>query len=139
MTALNSKEKEGLRMFMDIGCTTCHVGATLGGTMLQKFPLIGTDYKTLTGSIIDDKGKFKFNNIEADKYLFKVPSLFNITEMYPYFHDGSIKDLSSAIKIMAKLQLNKDLTDNQVQSIMDFLGALKAEIPAILIQETKLP
>lgn len=139
MTALNSKEKEGLRMFMDIGCTTCHVGATLGGTMLQKFPLIGTDYKTLTGSIIDDKGKFQSTNIEADKYLFKVPSLLNITETYPYFHDGSVKDLSSTIKIMAKLQLNKDLSDNQVQSIMDFLGALKAEIPASLIQEPKLP
>lgn len=139
MTALSNKEKEGLKTFMDVGCTTCHIGATLGGTMLQKFPLIGADYKTLTGSKIDDKGKFQSTNIEADKYLFKVPSLLNITETYPYFHDGSVVDLNSAIKIMAKLQLNKDLSDIQMQSIKDFLGALKAEIPPSLSQEPKMP
>ena len=36
-TALTASETAGLRTFLDVGCATCHSGAALGGTMLQKF------------------------------------------------------------------------------------------------------
>jgi cytochrome c peroxidase len=129
-TALNEQEVKGLSTFMASGCTTCHSGSLAGGTMMQKFPLIGTDYKTLTGSTNDDKGKMEVTKLEADKYLFKVASLRNIAETGPYFHDGSVTELDKAVSIMAKLQLGKDLTPEQTTDITVFLKTLTGELPA---------
>ncbi len=39
--ALTTEEKQGLLTFMDAGCTACHSGVVLGGTMYQKFGLAG--------------------------------------------------------------------------------------------------
>ena len=131
--ALTDEEKEGLNTFINVGCTSCHNGATLGGTMFQKFGTFG-DYWELTKSEKIDNGKFDVTGNESDKYVFKVPSLRNVEKTYPYFHDGSVADLSEAVKIMAKLQLNKDLTDKEVKSIVTFLKTLTADIPNELKQ-----
>ena len=61
--------------------------------------------------------------------MFKVTSLRNIVKTAPYFHDGGVESLSESVKIMAKLQLNKDLTDEQVVEISTFLKALTGEVP----------
>ncbi|RUA08636.1 MAG: cytochrome-c peroxidase [Flavobacteriia bacterium] len=127
--ALNEKELKGLQLFIDKGCITCHNGNALGGKMFQKFGLYG-NYWEYTKSKSIDKGKAEVSKKEADNYIFKTPSLRNITKTYPYFHDGSVKDLKEAIKIMGKLQVNKDLTDDEVQSIYDFLETLTGEVPA---------
>ncbi|KAA3639404.1 MAG: cytochrome-c peroxidase, partial [Bacteroidetes bacterium] len=68
-------------------------------------------------------------NIPADKKLFKVPSLRNVTRTAPYFHDGSVADLHQAVKIMAKAQLNTDLPDEEIDDIVAFLHALTGELP----------
>ncbi len=127
--ALNEKEIKGLQLFIDKGCTTCHSGNALGGNMFQKFGLFG-NYWEYTKSKSVDKGKAEVSKKEGDNYIFKTPSLRNITKTYPYFHDGSVGDLKEAIKIMGKLQLNKDLTDEEVSSIYDFMEALTGEVPA---------
>jgi cytochrome c peroxidase len=67
---------------------------------------------------------------EADKYIFKVPSLRNVEKTYPYFHDGSVPELDKAITIMAKLQLGKDLTPEQTTDIAAFIKTLTSDIPA---------
>ncbi|MGV6860122.1 MAG: cytochrome-c peroxidase [Putridiphycobacter sp.] len=126
--ALTDAEKEGLNTFIEVGCTSCHSGPGLGGHMFQKFGTFG-DYWELTKSEKIDLGKFDVTANEADKYIFKVPSLRNVEKTYPYFHDGSVNDLGEAVKIMAKLQLNKDLTDEEVESIVTFLKTLTADIP----------
>ncbi|MEN8187205.1 MAG: cytochrome-c peroxidase [Bacteroidota bacterium] len=128
-TALNEKEKEGLQLFIDKGCTTCHIGNVLGGNMYQKFGLYG-DYWEMTKSEKIDNGRFEVSKQEGDKFIFKTPSLRNIEKTYPYFHDGSVKDLNEAVKIMAKAQLNKELTDAEVESIVAFLSTLTGEVPA---------
>ena len=132
--ALNDKEKRGLQTYMDSGCVTCHSGVLLGGNMYQKFGLFG-DYWEHTQSEKIDNGKFDVTDNQADKYIFKVPSLRNIEKTGPYFHDGSISDLSDAIRIMAKTQVNKDLTDTQIIEIQDFLATLTADIPSELKDE----
>ncbi len=98
--ALTDEEKKGLITFMDAGCTTCHNGTAIGGNMLQKFPLFGDEYLSLTGSKKDDKGVMEVSKNEKDKHMFKVPSLRNINKTAPYFHDGSVASLNQAIKIM---------------------------------------
>lgn len=127
-TILTEQEKRGWVTFVESGCTSCHSGVLLGGSMFQKFGVFG-DYWTLTKSPKVDNGRYEVTKNEADKYMFKVPSLRNVEKTWPYFHDGSVKDLNEAIKIMAKLQLNKDLTTEQVTDIAAFLKTLTADIP----------
>ena len=69
--------------------------------MYQKFGLAG-NYWDFTKSQKIDNGRFLVTKNEADKYLFKVPSLRNIEKTHPFFHDGSIANLNDAVKIIAK-------------------------------------
>ena len=131
--ALTDLEKEGLEKYIEVGCTTCHMGNVLGGQMYQKFGLFG-NYWDLTKSEKIDNGRFDVTQNEADKYVFKVPSLRNIEFTAPYFHDGSVSDLAESVKIMAKAELNKDLTSEDVASIVTFLKTLNGEVAAELKQ-----
>ncbi|WMJ75488.1 cytochrome-c peroxidase [Cytophagaceae bacterium ABcell3] len=132
--ALTFEEKQGLKVYMESGCTSCHSGALLGGNMLQKFGLFG-DYWTLTNSKNIDKGRYLVTNNEADKFMFKVPSLRNCEKTAPYFHDGSVESLGDAIKIMAQLNLNKELSDDDVAKIELFIATLTSELPEEVTQE----
>ena len=127
-TALSAEEIKGMETFIEVGCTSCHASNLLGGKMYQKFGVYA-DYWTLTGSENSDEGRFTVTQKETDKHMFKVPSLRNVSKTAPYFHDGSVSDLSEAIIIMSKLQLNKDLTEEQVVSIEIFLKSLTGEVP----------
>jgi len=138
LTALNEQELHGVKTFVETGCTTCHMGSLLGGNMFQKYPLFRT-HKELTGSLTDDLGKMAATKSEADKYLFKVPSLRNIAETWPYLHDGSVKELDKTVQVMAKGQLNKDLTAEQTSDISAFLKVLTAEVPANARQAPAMP
>ena len=128
-TALTASETAGLRTFMEVGCTACHTGAALGGTMLQKFG-VHADFRPLTGSSAADQGRKDVTGAEADKDMFKVPGLRNITKTAPYFHDGRVAELDKAIRIMGKVQLGKELTDQQVSDLKAFLEVLTGVIPA---------
>lgn len=125
--ALTQEQINGLEIFMDAGCTTCHGGALLGGTTFMKFGLF-TDYWPLTKSNPIDSGKYVVTHKDADLFVFKTPSLRNIEMTYPYFHDGSVADLGEAVQIMSKTEVGKDLTDEQVKSIVAFLGSLTGEL-----------
>jgi len=128
-SALTDAEKTGFNTFMEVGCMACHMGAGVGGGLYQKLGLVvpWPDQK--------DLGRFEVTKNEADKMFFKVPSLRNITKTAPYFHDGSVATLPEAVRLMAKHQLGKDLSDKDTASIVAWLGALTGEAPAELIAE----
>lgn len=126
--ALNEQEKKGLKTFIDIGCIACHTGVVLGGNMLQKFPLFGQYSDYVKGKV--DYGKYEDTKVEADKFMFFVPQLRNVAKTAPYLHNGSITNMDDAVKIMGKAQLNKDLTDEQVNDIVAFLNSLTGNVPA---------
>ena len=117
--ALTPAEKEGLETFIAKGCTACHNGVALGGSM-QKFPAVG---------------KYKYANIgdfKGDKNgMVKVPTLRNITETAPYFHNGAIWSLKEAVQEMGRTQLGMEISDADAQKIVTFFGALKGRKPAI--------
>jgi len=136
-SALTAGEKEGLDLFMKSGCITCHTGNNLGGHMYQKFGLMHP-YWEHTGSEKVDEGRFEVTQNENDKFIFKVPGLRNIAKTHPYFHDGSVADLGEAVRIMGKTQLNKDLSADEVKSIVTFLEALTGEIPASALPEKEM-
>lgn len=126
--ALTTEQKEGMKTFINTGCIQCHSGTVLGGTSFQKFGVYG-DYRTHTGKTCTDEGRKAVTKAEADRDMFKVPGLRNIEKTAPYFHDGSVNDLKQAVRIMGKAQLNKDLSDAQVDGIITFLQTLTADIP----------
>jgi cytochrome c peroxidase len=126
-SAMTAEEVKGLQAFTQTGCTACHMGTLFGGMMYQKFPLFG-DQKTWLKTGKEDLGRFDVTKAEADKYMFKVPMLRNVTETSPYFHNGAISDLQETIKIMGQSELNKTLTPEEVANIAAFLKALKGNI-----------
>ena len=131
--ALSNEEKEGFNNYVKAGCTACHSGQLLGGTMFQKLGII----KPWPG--VTDKGRADITNIETDKYIFKVPSLRDVAKTYPYLHDGSLSDLNQVVKMMAEYQMGQRLSDNDVESIVTFLNVLTGELPTEYIAEPNLP
>jgi cytochrome c peroxidase len=87
------------------------------------------DYFKLRGGQMAevDNGRFNVTKQEKDRHFFKVPVLRNIELTYPYFHDGSINDLSEAVRIMGKVQLDKNFTDDELGKIVAFLKTLTGE------------
>lgn len=118
--ALTAAEQKGLKTFIDKGCVTCHNDIALGGTM-QAFGVTG-QYKHM--NVGDFKG-------DANG-LVRVPTLRNVTETAPYFHNGQIATLSEAIKEMGRIQLGVDLSDKETAEIETFLKALEGKKPTII-------
>jgi len=119
--AMTKKQKTGLKTFINVGCASCHNGVGIGGTMgamnvVSKYKYMGTgDFKGDANGMV------------------KVPTLRNITETAPYFHNGMVKSLRGAIKEMARIQLGKKLTKKEVSDIASFLSALKGDKGAITL------
>ncbi len=118
--ALSTAEQKGLKTFIDKGCATCHNDIALGGTM-QAFGVVAP-YKYM--NIGDFKG-------DANG-LVRVPTLRNVTETAPYFHNGKIATLPEAIKEMGRIQLGVDLRDEETASIQTFLKSLEGKKPTIV-------
>jgi cytochrome c peroxidase len=131
-SALSPAEQAGLATFMTAGCPTCHTGAAVGGKMLYKLGVVLPYPK-------NDLGRALVTGNAADQYFFKVSSLRNVRETAPYFHDGKVKTLEEAVRLMAHDQLGKELSNAEVAAIVAFLGSLTAPLPTGYIQEPPLP
>ena len=125
---LADDERLGLEIFMRLGCGACHNGATVGGHIFRKFG-IAAPYWELTGSKKVDEGRLDVTGEEADRCVFKVPSLRNVAKTYPYFHDGSVATLEEALQVMAKLQIGAELSESQVAYLAAFLETLTGVLP----------
>ena len=136
--ALREQEKRGLKTFIKAGCVMCHSGTYVGGQRYQKFGVFGPYWKYTESDPIDE-GRYVFTKNEADKYVFKIPVLRNVAKTAPYFHDGSVDRLEEAIWIMGKVQLNRDLTKEQVEEIVAFLKSLTGIIPEEALTIPVLP
>ena len=117
--ALTDAEKEGMNLFIDKGCTTCHTGIALGGSM-QPFGITAKYKFADVGDFKGDKNK-----------MVKAPTLRNITETAPYFHNGAIWNLADAVKEMGRIQLGLKISDDEAAKIVTFLGALEGRKPEI--------
>ena len=136
--ALTDQQKKGLKTFLDTGCMTCHFSPYLGGQMYQKFGMF-EPYEKYTKSEKVDEGRFAVTKNPADKFFFKVPALRNVAQTPPYFHDGSVTKLKDVVTIMAKIQLAKDLTEEQAGDIVAFLESLTGRIPESALAVPVLP
>jgi len=117
-TALSAAEKRGLNTFLRADCQSCHDGALLGGETFERMGKINP-YENQ-----EDKGMYLESGDEFDLMFFKVAQLRNIALTAPYFHDGKVATLDEAVRQMAHLQLDRDLSEEQVSDIVSFLNAL---------------
>ncbi|MBS1824811.1 MAG: cytochrome-c peroxidase [Acidobacteria bacterium] len=127
--ALNAQEKEGLQAFMAKGCRSCHGGVNLGGQGYFPFGVVAKP----GGEVLPpgDKGRFAVTKTASDEYVFKSPSLRNITLTAPYFHSGKVWDLKQAVAIMGSSQLGATLTEKETDAIVAFLHTLTGRQPSV--------
>jgi cytochrome c peroxidase len=126
-SALTPAEQEGFNTFTATGCQTCHTGVFVGGSMYQKAGLVRPWPDTA------DVGREAVTHRPSDRMVFKVPSLRNVARTAPYFHDGGTRSLDTAVVWMARHQLGKDLTAQQVSRIVAWLGSLTGRIPSAYV------
>lgn len=125
--SLTINEKQGYELFKD-NCASCHFGPSLGGLSFEKMGRKQNYFKQRGGALTEaDNGRFNVTKQEQDRHLFKVPTLRNVELTYPYFHDGSASTLEDAVKIMARVQCDKQLNNNEVGDIVAFLKTLTGE------------
>ena len=140
--ALSAAAQRGLKLFMDPkkgDCAACH---TIG----EKYALF-TDNKFHNlgiGADIDGKlndlGRYDQTKKDADYGAFKTPTLRNIAQRAPYFHDGSFPTLKDAMGHYvgggnANPHLDKEmhaldfLSFDERDDIVAFLDSLTVKMP----------
>jgi len=127
--ALTAEEKEGLRLFLDKGCATCHKGVNLGGNDYKPFGLVEKPGADLLPP--GDKGRFTVTKTASDEYVFKIPSMRNIALTQPYFHSGKVWGLRDAVDVMGVVQVGVEMNDEEIDKITAFLRTLTGEQPKV--------
>jgi cytochrome c peroxidase len=118
MSALSDKERDGYRLFKSLGCSACHQGVNIGGNLMQR------------------QGIFR-QLVPGKPEIVRVPSLRNVATTAPYFHDGSAPTLADAIRRMAAAQLDRTVSDQQVDSLVAFLQSLTGAFRGAPVSEAR--
>jgi cytochrome c peroxidase len=132
VSALTLEEKRGLRVFLESGCAACHAGPQVGGTMYREVGIAypwpkQKDTRTVATDAI------------AKRLALQVPSLKNIAETAPYFHDSSVSNLEAAIRLMGHHQLGVELSTDDVNAIAAWMRTLSGEVDPVYIAVPELP
>jgi cytochrome c peroxidase len=135
--------ESGYRVFKNIGCVSCHSGPhfsgpsrAIGQGFYMKFPSFPDQSLEAKYGFMDDLGRFEVTGNESDRNMWRVPSLRNVADTAPYFHNGSVRDLREAITIMARTQLNRELRGRQLDVLEQFLKSLSGTKPEIIEPES---
>jgi cytochrome c peroxidase len=117
--AISEQAKLGADLFKR-GCASCHVGPNFTD---EKYHNIGLPFGGSTD--VADHGLGEITGSPKDDGTFRTPSLRNVALTGPYMHDGSISDLSAAIRGHADLVFDgRALGDLDLSYIVAFLQSL---------------
>ncbi len=135
-SALTARQVRGMRTFAAVGCASCHQGPNFSGPPLPlgqgffvKFPLYPQSPYVAKYGLMKDLGRYDVTHHPAEKNVWRVPGLRNLVYTAPYMHNGSVKTLPEAVRVMASTELNRTLTAEQVGDITVFLEALTGPFP----------
>lgn len=141
--ALTDAQKRGANLFFGkAGCYRCHNGPALNG---NSFHAVGVnDLCDVPGGAlrtgIDDTrnfGRGDFTRREEDMFKFKVPQLYNVSDMPFYFHGSSKTDLREVVEYFNEGRAENprvpagnlsdffhplNLTDQEITELTDFLA-----------------
>ncbi len=141
-SALSASAQRGIQAFNDAGCLACHFGANFAGPapgpalkmgdgFYELFPNnLGSSYEQQYG-LVKDLGRFEFTGNPDERFMWRVPPLRGIALTAPYFHNGSVASLEEAIRVMGKVQFNKNLSAKDVRDISAFLHSLTGELEPV--------
>ena len=127
-SAISPEAAQGYALFKSYGCSSCHQGANVGGNMFQRFGFYGHPLSQPPHPA--DLGRYAITGQPDDRYVFKVPSLRLAVLTPPYFHDGSVPDLATAIRLMGRYQLGRAIPDGDITLIIRFLDTLPGNMTA---------
>jgi cytochrome c peroxidase len=125
--ALSPIERRGYEIFKAYGCVACHQGINVGGSMFQKFGIFQQVSAPHDPTRPVDLGRFLLTRVPRDREVFRVPSLRNVGVTAPYFHDGRAPTLEDAVAVMARVQLGRTLSPEEIHAIVQFLHTLTGE------------
>lgn len=136
-TALSAQQVAGMNLFKEVGCTACHQAPAFSGPVtlangtpfLMKFPTFPGSPYVASYDLAKDQGRFESTHREEDRHMWRVPTLRNLGYTAPYMHNGSVKTLPEAVRVMASTQLNRTLSDQEVGEIVAFLDSLNGPFP----------
>ena len=142
--ALNAVELQGMEIFNGkAACATCHTPPFFSvqfGTEEGMYYNVGIGIEGKSEAEVD-VGRLAVTEREEDWAAFKVPSLRNISQSAPYFHDGSVATLEEAVRYMASagvanknltpLLADRGLTDEEVGAVVAFLGSLSCPVDLV--------
>lgn len=141
--ALTAAQKRGLKTFEKAGCSNCHT------------PPLFSDYDFYNAGVDADKakpdeGRKAVTKKDDDTGAFRVPSLREVANTAPYFHDGSVQTLEKAVALMAvggkdnphrssdfDVVREARLTAQDQKDLVAFLKALSGKYP--VVEPPKLP
>lgn len=138
--ALSPAAQRGRHLFNELGCMSCHFGVNLAGPapgpylqmgmgFYELFPnYLGSEYDARY-RLLEEQGRYHVTGDEQDKLLWRLPTLRNVALTAPYFHNGSVATLDEAVRVMAKTELDRTLTEDQVKDIVAWLESLTGEFP----------
>jgi cytochrome c peroxidase len=138
--ALTDVQKKGMDLF-DENCAMCHSPPLFSNYMFINAG-VGMDAEE------PDKGRMNATEKENDLGKFRVPSLRDVANTAPYFHDGSAATLEEAVALMAaggkdnpklsplmKAVGEAKLSAEDQAAIVEFLKALSGEPVKVEIPE----
>ncbi|HFA52019.1 MAG TPA: cytochrome-c peroxidase [Bacteroidetes bacterium] len=136
--AMTKDEKWGAALFFGKAkCATCHNGPNLGN---MEFRAIGmkdlyeTPEETFQASAESSAnlGRYSFTNVEADKYKFKVPQLYNLADSPFYGHGASFRSIRDIIVYKNNgVKENANVPDSYLDEAFQPLGLTDEEIDQI--------
>lgn len=165
--ALSQQQIRGMVLFESMGCVVCHTGPNFSDASVYSdnlsyriFPAIADKEFEAKYHFSDDSGKATDDQLQANSGgVWRIPTLRNIALTAPYFHNGSVDNLEDAVRIMARMQLNKTLSnqkfddeyyswsnsdkkmhittnealsDDEVESLVAFLESLSGDVSALV-------
>jgi cytochrome c peroxidase len=125
--ALSAEEERGYQLFKAYGCVACHQGMNIGGNLFEKFGIFPGMVGPVRPDAEADPGRFRVTGVARDRGVFRVPSLRNVALTAPYFHDGRTSTLDEAVDTMARVQLGRRLSREEIGLIVQFLHTLTGD------------
>jgi len=154
--ALSHSQLRGMQLFDEVGCRSCHedpwftVAGNSHTSPYRVFPVYSGSFLLERHNLTVDKGRNQSG-------VWRVPSLRNVAETAPYFHNGSVQSLKEAVQIMATVQRGwtvtpedkapvqiirdqqgrpvlkkkQTLSAQDVEDIVNFLKSLSGEMPVV--------
>lgn len=127
------------------GCANCHSGPNFTDEQFHNLG-VGHNASYLHESAeyeIPDVGRYHVTHDEADKGAYKTPTLRNLRDTSPYFHDGSVLSLPDAVQFivdggnpnpnLSPMVRKLELSPGEVNDLVAFLESLQGELPEIAL------